>query len=363
MVAVLDLYFEEIKVTEIKSVINLGLVGYGFIAKKHIRAFQGVAGTRVVLSAVCDKNEKIEGVVKKEFGDVGFYSDLETMLNSQKFDVVYVSTPPATHAGLSVLCMKRGCDVVVEKPMATSLAECDSMIDAMKENDARIFVLHTSLFNPAFLRLKDMIARGEVGEVFGVDVNYFGNSEEYFIVDPNHWSHSLPCGAFCESLPHPLYLLQSLIPKLDVEAVYWQKHGALKHLKADDLCVLLKGDSASATLRMGWNSPRNMAMIRVYGTKALVDCDVHGLCVVKHGRGTVEPLSVGADSLQTSLSLFKGSVTNAYRWAIEGWRGGYQTIIPKIVQSIAENRPSPVNVEDAREVVRLMENVCLQISP
>jgi predicted dehydrogenase len=221
--------------------------------------------------------------------------------------------------------------------------------------------LHTSLFNPAFLRLKKMIVAGEAGEVFGIHVNYFGNNREPFIVDPNHWSHKLPGGAFCESLPHPLYLLNSLLPGLEVQSVLAQKIGPLKHVKIDDLCVVLRGDSAIVTLRMGWNSPRNMGVIRVYGTKAIIDCDVHNLSVVKHGPGDVKPTSLAKDSLGTSFSLFKSTFSGAIKWAVGGWRGGYQEFIPRIVKNLSGNGSSPVEVSDAKEVVRIMEQIIRQL--
>jgi predicted dehydrogenase len=257
--------------------------------------------------------------------------------------------------------MEHGCHVVVEKPMATTVKDCDWMIQTMREQHVSLFVLHTSLFNPAFLHLKEMISKGEVGEVFGVDINYLGNCEEPFIVDANHWSHSLPGGAFCESLPHPLYLLHSLLPKLDVQAVSWQKFGRLKHMKADDLCVLFRSGSVSATMRLGWNSPRNMAIVRVYGTKAIVDCDLHSISTVKHGHGTVSPWSLAADSLSTSLSIFGDSVSSFFKWTVLGWRGGYQELIKRILSCIGGKGPSPINVEDARDVVVMMERICTQI--
>jgi predicted dehydrogenase len=340
----------------VKSVVRLGVVGYGFIAQKHIQAYQRVAHPRVVLSAVCDRNAEVEKLVKAKFGSARFYSDLDAMLESEALDLIHISTPPLTHEPLSVKCMEKGYSVVVEKPMATDVEGADRMIKVMRETGVRLYVLHTSLFNPAFLRLTSIISRGEIGKVFGVDVNYFGSSEEYFIVNPNHWSHKLPGGAFCESLPHPLYLLHSILPELEVQSVFAQKIGPLKHVKIDDLCVLLKGDGVSATLRMGWISPRNMGILRVYGTKAILDCDIHGLTVTKHGRALASPLTVGSDNIRSSFSLFKDTIFGFFKW-MGGWHGGYQAFIPKIVQNLAGNGSSPVSVEDGREVVRLIEGI------
>ena len=136
----------------------------------------------------------------------------------------------------------------------------------------------------------------------------------------------------------------------------------MAHVKIDDLCALLVGESSGATLRMGWVSPRNMGVVRVYGTEAIVDCDIHGLSVVKHKRGLASPLAVGFDNLRTILSLLKDTITGSYMWAIKGWRGGYQEFIPRIVRNMVGEAPPPTNIEDAREVVRLMEQICKQVS-
>jgi predicted dehydrogenase len=340
--------------------LRIGFIGFGYIARKHAKEYCRYR-KYVKLVAVCDKNPGAKEEARRILGgSFDFYTDPQAMLSEQNLDMVHISTPPLTHAPLSILCMQHGCHVAVEKPIATTVKDCEMMIQVMRDKGVKLIPLHTSLYNPAFLRLKEIISRGEIGEIFGVDINFLGRADEYFIVDPNHWSHKLPGGAFCESLPHPLYLAQQLIPRLEVEAVFWQKRGKLEHMSTDDLLVVLKGDGARITIRLGWNSPKNSAVIRVYGTKAHVDCDLFGLSVVKRGKGDISPVLVGADNLSTIFSLFKDSFSGFFKWAV-GWRGGYQTLIQKIVHYLTEGGPPPVSIDDAREVVRITEEICSKI--
>ena len=124
--------------------LKVGVVGCGFIAKKrHIPSFLRLK-KNVYLSAVCDLNQELAKGASKQFGIPHVYSDLSDMLSKEHLDIVDVCTPPKVHAPVALEAMESGCNVLLEKPMAPSLKDCDRMIEAARQNKVQKFLFSSS---------------------------------------------------------------------------------------------------------------------------------------------------------------------------------------------------------------------------
>lgn len=148
--------------------INIAIVGTGNISNLHI---QGILEfpERCKIVALCDiypdKAEKIRE--KYNLGkDVAIFPDHKSMLESDvKIDVVHVCTPPYLHSSISIDCMDAGLNVLVEKPMAASLEECDEMLEAEKRNGVTLGVIAQNRFRNGVYKLKKLAASGLAGKV------------------------------------------------------------------------------------------------------------------------------------------------------------------------------------------------------
>src|SRR5437762_2512633 len=110
--------------------LRAGIVGAGLIAqKKHIPAFLSHRRT-VRLAAICDMNQQAAQSAVKDIPDVHVYSNLSEMLGTEKLDLVDICTPPQTHAALAVQAINAGTHVLIEKPMAPTLEDCDLILEA-----------------------------------------------------------------------------------------------------------------------------------------------------------------------------------------------------------------------------------------
>jgi predicted dehydrogenase len=192
---------------------RVALVGCGQIARAHIGALAGQADLTIV--GVCDRDEQ-QARQAAALSGARPYTDLETMLRTERPNAVHVLTPPATHANLAIAAIEAGCHVLVEKPMALSLADADRMIAAATARGVMLGTNHNYRHKPSISKAERLVAAGAIGRVVHVNA-YYGVSDEAEAManaGGNHWAYRLPGGVFTDYLPHLLYLQMALLPGL-----------------------------------------------------------------------------------------------------------------------------------------------------
>jgi len=152
-----------------KEPLRVALVGCGAITQaRHIPSLLKIRDVELV--ATCDKDEELAKRVAERCHINKYYADLSQMLNREQLDVIDISTPPNTHATLSIEAMDAGCHVLVEKPMALSVKEADEMVSASKRNQVKLCVAHNNLFDPMVMRAESIISQGGIGDLTGMDI-------------------------------------------------------------------------------------------------------------------------------------------------------------------------------------------------
>ena len=138
--------------------INVAIVGTGNIANAHVTGLLTFP-ERCKIVALCDiYPEKAKAMKEKYALDCEVFADHQKMLDSQvKIDLVHVCTPPYVHCEIAVNSMNAGCNVVVEKPMATCLEECDRMMEAEKRNGVTMACIAQNRFRNSIYRLKKTV--------------------------------------------------------------------------------------------------------------------------------------------------------------------------------------------------------------
>jgi predicted dehydrogenase len=149
------------------AVVGLGRAGWGI----HVHQLRGRADSRIV--AVVDPVEERRKEAEAEFG-CKTYTSLAKMLRQDDVEVVVVATPSKDHGPDTKKALKAGKHVIVEKPMAMSLAEADSMIRTAQETGKKLLVHQNYRFYPEFLHLKEIVDSGLIGRVFHIR-NYITN--------------------------------------------------------------------------------------------------------------------------------------------------------------------------------------------
>lgn len=169
--------------------IGVGIVGMGRSGwELHAAPLSKMPEYEVV--AVCDQSQARLDEAVKAFGAKP-YTDADALIASPEVDLVVVSVPGHLHAKVSIAAMRAGKDVVVEKPMANSLAEVDSMLAAAKETGRRITAFHNRHWDRDYQTIKALYQNGILGDLLTIDsrvMTYGPEWTTYGVAEFNpHW--------------------------------------------------------------------------------------------------------------------------------------------------------------------------------
>ena len=143
---------------------RVGIAGTGGISGFHMRGWEALDHVEVV--AIADP--VVEAV--DEFGDrhgiEKRYGDFREMMDQEQLDILSICTWHKLHAPMTVAaCARKPKAILCEKPMATSLGECDDMLIAAKRNDVKLAIAHQRRFNAAWTDARELVTSGAIGEV------------------------------------------------------------------------------------------------------------------------------------------------------------------------------------------------------
>ena len=161
------------------------VIGYGGafnMGKAHL-SYMKDAG--MVPTAVCDIDPTRTETAQTDFPGIKVYSKVDDLLADKFVDLVTVITPHDSHGGIAVQVASSGKHVVVEKPMAISVAECTSMIEAARAAGKTLSVFHNRRHDGDFLAIKETVDNGLIGNVFQIQAGGGGYGQ------PRPWWRSV----------------------------------------------------------------------------------------------------------------------------------------------------------------------------
>ena len=194
--------------------IRWGFIGCGEVTeKKSGPAFNEVPGSKVV--AVMSRSETKARSYAERHHIGKWYTDAQELIDDPEVNAVYIATPPSSHATFAIMAMKAGKPVYVEKPLAASYNDCIRITRISEQTGVPCFVAYYRRYLPYFLKVKDIIKSGGIGEVLNVqirfsvpprDLDYKSGKEMPWRVQPDIAGG----GYFYDLAPHQIDLLQNL---------------------------------------------------------------------------------------------------------------------------------------------------------
>ncbi len=142
--------------------LRIGVIGLGRAFTLMLPTFLG--DDRVELVAACDPRPEACAQFERDFGGPG-YDSVEALVADAAVEVAYIASPHQFHAAHTLLAAAQGKHVLVEKPMALTLAECTAMIDACQAHGVHLIVGHSHSFDTPYLRTRALIDGGDFGRV------------------------------------------------------------------------------------------------------------------------------------------------------------------------------------------------------
>lgn len=140
--------------------VALGIVGLGMAGAVMVQAAAAHEGVRLVAGA--DPQPAPREAFVRDFAGRA-YDDVRVLCESDEVEAVYIATPHQFHRDHAIMAARAGKHVIVEKPLALTLEDCDAIVEAVDRAGVTLIVGHTHGFDPAVRRMREMIRSGEVG--------------------------------------------------------------------------------------------------------------------------------------------------------------------------------------------------------
>lgn len=145
------------------SRIKVGVVGCGYWGPNLIRNFRSLAECE--LKAMCDVSQERLKHLHGIYPEVECETSFERMLEPGRLDAMVIATSVKHHYPMAKASLLAGKHTFIEKPMASSSAECAELIDIAKRNGAILMVGHTFLYSPAVRKIKSIVDHGDIGDI------------------------------------------------------------------------------------------------------------------------------------------------------------------------------------------------------
>jgi predicted dehydrogenase len=200
--------------------IRVGLVGCGKVGTIHAAALRSLPEVEFV--AACDAALDRATSFAAKYG-VRPFGSVEAMLREGGVEAVIVGTPHPLHASAAIEAAEKGVHVLVEKPMAASLADCDTMLAAAKKSGVTLGVISQRRFYEPVVRMKEAITDGKLGvPALGVFIQYSWRDAAYYRSDPwrGKWDTE-GGGVLVNQSPHQLDILLWLMGPVSEVSGQW----------------------------------------------------------------------------------------------------------------------------------------------
>ncbi len=341
--------------------LKVAVVGCGAIATHKFLPILSGLKSRVQLVAVCDVNKDALGQISAQFGIPHTYTGISDLLSERHPDVVVICTPPKTHAALTITALEGGAHVLVEKPMAVSVADCDRMNDSAKEHNRKLGVMHSQLFHAPLPQVRKEIAEGRYGQFLGMRV-LLATGRDTWISDPGHWAHKLRGGVVGETGPHAVYHSLSFLKDVrEVQVRMAKHHPEDTWLIGDDIRFDLVAANGMSSVSLDYGSNQTAAELDIMCTEQFLRVDLQSRTVVKHNRPVRKDLlsagGIGRSVIGAAYQRLSGLAGNTLYHYFSKKLDGHYVGINEFLDYVAGEATFPATGEDGRRTVAVLSQV------
>jgi predicted dehydrogenase len=314
-----------------------GILGCGDVTEvKSGPAFNKVVNSKI--EAVMRRDAKKAEDYAKRHQIKKWYANAEDLINDPKINSIYVATPPAFHKNYAVKAMKAGKNVYIEKPVTLTVDECEKLIEVEKQTNQKVTVAHYRRALPLFVKLKELIDSGIIGEVRIIDLKLLQkpNSDMIAKTDEN-WRLNPEIsggGLFYDLAPHQLDILVHIFGA-PIFSQGFSKNQA-KNSEADDITVgqiLFKNNISFSGI---WN-------FNAYPQNEIEQCEIIG------SEGKIIFSFFGNE-----MALIKDGQTEVF--SFENSHHIQQNMIEKTVNYFLDEEDNPCSLSDALLSLKIMES-------
>lgn len=239
---------------------KIGLIGLGYWGPNYLRVFSEIKSAEVAVC--CDKDSSKLMNVKKSYPHIRCKTDYLDVIKDEKIDAICISTPASSHYEIAKKALTSSKHVLVEKPFVLSSKQGVELIELAKDKERVLMVGHVYLFHPAVEKVKEILASGDLGNVY--------------------YTHSTRTGlgpiredvnAAWDLAPHDLSILLYLFDRLPEEVSMWG--AAFLRNNIEDVAVINMKFPHNLTsyIHVSWLDPYKTRKLTIVGDKKMLVFD------------------------------------------------------------------------------------------
>jgi scyllo-inositol 2-dehydrogenase (NADP+) len=341
-------------------VLRVGILGQGRSGRDIHGAYLAKDTERYRIAAVVDALAERRERAEAEFG-CDTYADHQPLLERDDLDLVVNAAPSRFHVPLTLEFLEAGFNVLCDKPLASRVADVDRLIAASEASGKILAIFQQSRYAPAFLKLREVIDSGVLGEIVQVSITYSGFSRRY---DWQTLTAEMG-GNLLNTGPHPLDQALQLFGTDQMPQVTCFMRRTVTHGDAEDHVLLILSGEGRPLLHLEISSCCKYpgATYTVYGTRGGLTGDTQRL-----EWQSFDPMTAPAMQLITA-PIQKADGTPAYcsdslEWRREEWRapagpGLFDTMsaafYSMLYRTLAEGAPLEITPQQVRQQIAVIE--------
>ncbi len=337
--------------------LRVAVIGAGYVATHHLSALARLEFVELV--GICDRSLPAAQALADRFG-IPLVAQRFSDLAGARPDAVHVLTPPDSHASIAIEALAMGCHVLVEKPMADTVADCEAMIAAARAHGKLLGVNHSDLLDPVVQQALEAAQNGRIGEVLSVEIV---RNSEY----PEYAGGPLPTIVTQGSYPfrdlgvHGLYTIEAFLGAVESLDVRCQARGGSPDLHFDEWQAQATTARGVGRLLLSWNARPMENRLVVRGTRGRIEVD-RFLQICRVQRTLPGPKFVGivlGGVLGAAADLVR-IPWNVLRFATRRLKPspGIQLGAERFAHAAYHGERPPFTGEDALRIARLLEPAC-----
>lgn len=240
--------------------LSIGIVGCGYWGPNYVRNFDRLPLSEV--GAICDQSSERLQHMESLYANVPQYREFDEMLARADLDAIVIATPVHSHFKLAKAALLAGKHTLVEKPMASSVAQCEELEMIARERGLTLMVGHTYLYSEPVHRIKEIINSGDLGDMLYI------NSQRL-----NLGLFQTDINAAWDLAPHDLSIILHLFGEMP-DSVNCQGNAHITPGIEDVVNMSLNfGGKRFATVQNSWLEPRKVRQMTIVGTKRMIVYD------------------------------------------------------------------------------------------
>ena len=238
--------------------VRVAVVGYGYWGSKHMRVLSSMPGVQVT---IVDQDAERIAEAQRAYPAAEAARHLDEVIG--RVDAVVVATPPSAHALVALQALRNGRHALVEKPLATTVEDAQSMVDAAAANGVHLMAGHTFEYNAAVWKLKELIDAGELCRILYIDAARLSLGK-----------YQRDCNVIWDLAPHDISIASFLLDEVPRTTWVWAKrHVGNRHADVAYLRLDFEKAATHAFVHVSWLDPCKVRRVTVVGDRKMAVYD------------------------------------------------------------------------------------------